>query len=52
MRCFSLKKKSMMWSTLGKIVFVLFILALAMFFLALFMGKSFNLVDKIKGLFG
>lgn len=52
MRCFSLRKKAMMWSTLGKVIFVLFVLTLAMFLLAAFMGKSFSLVDKIKGLFG
>jgi hypothetical protein len=42
----------MMWSTLGKLIFVLFVLALAMILLGLFMGKSFNLVASIKGIFG
>ncbi len=52
MRHLSVKKKGMVWSTIGKILLVIFTLFIAFMVLAKFSGKSFELGEYIKKLFG
>lgn len=47
-----MKKKGMAWSTLGKILLVLVSLLILLTVLGMLMGKSFSILDKIKGFFG
>jgi len=53
MRYTKINKKAMLWwQVVGSSVLILFTLALAIFILGKFTGKSFGLISKLKGLFG
>jgi len=53
MRYTKISKKAMLWwQYVGSAVLILFTLALAIFILGKFTGKSFDLISKLKGLFG
>lgn len=47
-----MKKKAVMWSTIGRILIVLATLVILLFILYKITGQSFGLIEKIKQLFG
>lgn len=52
MRFFKLKQGAITWDTLAPILLVLLFLLIALIIFGIISGKSFNLLDKLKGAFG
>jgi len=52
MRQFKLNKKAIAWDIIGRIILVLVFLVIGLVILGLILGKSFGLIEKIRGIFG
>ncbi len=52
MRYIKINKKAIVWSTIGRILIVLVTLVVLLLVIYAISGKSFELIEKIKDIFG